>query len=207
MIEIHCEGRASLKLREKDHRGGNYVSRVRILPGGGQLTSPIARDLLRVGEAAFLADRAFRRNLSLGNRTREFTVVLPVEEPARWEAVEEHLSKFAEFASQDVWRFEFKALRSSRRGKVKQLKLPTPDVNPSVSLFSNGVDSLCGAAAAFLRGETPVFVSHSPPGVEHVQRKIMALQDDLGVAGGTCSLRGRAARALFSSCPWLGRPH
>src|SRR5947209_13023422 len=120
MIEIHCDGRASLKLREKDHRGGNYVSRVRLLPGGTELTSPVARDLLRIGEAVFLADRSFRRNLSLGNRTRRLTVVLSVEEPGRWEAVKEHLSKFAEFASQDIWRFEFKTLRRSRRVKGKQ---------------------------------------------------------------------------------------
>ncbi|MCA1633034.1 MAG: hypothetical protein LC802_04760, partial [Acidobacteria bacterium] len=55
------------------------------------------------------------------------------------------------------------------------------NTNASVSLFSNGLDSLCGAAAAFTRGETPVFVSHSPPGVEHVRRKIETLQSALGV--------------------------
>ena len=182
MIELLCEGRDPLKLREKDHRGGNYVSRARFLPGGGELTSPVARDLLRVGEAAFLADRSFRRDLDLGKRTRRLTVILPVEEPERWEAVEKQVVRFAEFASQDVWRFEFRPLKRASKRKVKPLDLFPPDANASVSLFSNGLDSLCGAAAALRRGETPVFVSHSPPGVEYVQRKVEALQNALGFA-------------------------
>lgn len=181
MIEIHCEGQNPINLREKNHRGGNYVSRPRFFPGGGGLNSPLSRDLLRVGEAAFLADRAFRRGGVLGRQTRRLTVVLPVEEPERWQAVAHHVADFADFASQDLWRFEFKPIGRRGRAATKHPQVPTPGIGTSVHLFSNGLDSLCGAAAAFNRGESPVFVSHSPPGVEHVQRKVAALQDALGV--------------------------
>lgn len=180
MIEIHCEGRGSQRLREKDHRGGNYVSSARFSHGESALTLPLARDLLRVGQAIFLADRAFRRGGSLGRRTRRLTVTLPVEEPAQWEGVKDDVSRFAEFASQDLWLFEFTHLKRRGPRRYGQSKMPLLGERAAVHLFSNGLDSLCGAAAAFERGETPLFVSHAPPGLSHAMRKIAALQDALG---------------------------
>ncbi|MDT4897398.1 MAG: hypothetical protein QOH25_2475 [Acidobacteriota bacterium] len=180
MIEIHCEGHPSLKLRAKNRHAGNYLSKVRFSFGGSEFQSSLARDLLRVGQAAFLADRAFRRGGNLGQQTRRLTVVLPVEEPERWSGIRDRVVKFAEFASQDEWQFEFTPLR--RRAPRRRREIDFTSQNASINLFSNGLDSLCGAAAAFKRGETPVFVSHSPPGIEYVQRKINDLQDALGFA-------------------------
>ena len=178
MIEVHCEGRGSFKLREKNHRAGNYESEIHFSFGGDALGSRIARDLLRVGQAAFLADRTFRRGTKPGTQTRNLIVSLPVEEPERWTNVRDRVVKLAEFVSQDRWQFEFTPIR--RRGASRRRHLDLSLQNASISLFSDGLDSLCGAAAAFERGETPVFVSHSPPGVKYVQRKIKSLQTALG---------------------------
>jgi 7-cyano-7-deazaguanine synthase in queuosine biosynthesis len=179
MIEIHCEGHPSIKLRPKNRGTGNYLSKVRFSLGGYEFQSPLARDLLRVGQAAFLADRSFRRGKKIGQLARRFTVVLPVEEPERWNGVRDRVVRFAQFASQDEWQFEFTLLK--RRGSRRRTTIDLSEQNASINLFSNGLDSLCGAAAAFKRGETPVFVSHSPPGIDNVRRKVKSLQDALGL--------------------------
>lgn len=177
MIEAYCEGQGSLKLRPESHVRGNYISKLYFSGGDGELKSVLARDLLRVGQAAFLTDRAFRRGQRLGQQTRNLSVCLPVEEPERWTSIRNHVTNLAEFVSQDQWHFEFKHLRKRRHnGGPAEDTIP----NPSINLFSDGLDSLCGAAAAFQRGETPIFVTHSPPGRENVKRKVEALQASLG---------------------------
>lgn len=181
MIEIHCEGQGALRIRPKTQTGGNYESSIYFSSENQSLTSPVARDLLRVGQAGFLADRAFRRGTVMGQRTRRLTVVLPVEEPNRWSNVSGLIGQLAEFASQDYWQFEFKPLRKTRAQKLRP-PLMAPD-NASINLFSNGLDSLCGAAAAFRRREVPILVSHSPPGVQLVRSRIAALAEALGYRG------------------------
>lgn len=178
MIELHCEGQGSLRIRPKNRAGGNYESRLYFSFGTQSLSRPVARDLLRVGQAAFLADRAFRRGTVLGSRTRRLTVVLPVEEPERWSNVSGLVGQLAEFASQDYWQFEFKSLKKAPRRQPKPSLIGSE--NTSINLFSNGLDSLCGAAAALRRKEMPIFVSHSPPGIQHVCRNITALAEALG---------------------------
>src|SRR2546427_13002295 len=107
MIEAYCEGQHSLKIRLKNDAGlGNYECHSYFSFGDNVFNSPVARDLLRVGEAAFLVDRAFRRGTSLGQRTRCLSLVVPVEEPDRWSGISDRVRRLAEFASQDQWQFE-----------------------------------------------------------------------------------------------------
>ncbi len=178
MIEVHCEGQGSMRIGPKTTRGGNYESSVYFSFRPQGLTNPVARDLLRVGQAAFLADRAFRRGEALGERTRRLTVLLPVEEPDRWSRVSDLVNQLANFASQDYWQFEFRQLKRVRKQKPAPL-LPGA-AGASINLFSNGLDSLCGAAAALKTREPAVFVSHSPPGIQYVRNKIGALAEALG---------------------------
>jgi 7-cyano-7-deazaguanine synthase in queuosine biosynthesis len=147
----------------------------RFLP---RFSLPAARDLLRVGQAAFLADRAFRRGLRVGQRARELEVVVPVEETARWRSVGDAVEGVARFVSHDAWHFEFVRTRERAPRGARQLSLP---LNPSVALFSGGLDSLCGAAAAFDRQESPIFVTHSPPSAARVASMIHALRAALDV--------------------------
>lgn len=178
MIDVYCEGLGLQRIGPKTSRGGNYESDVHFSFRKETLTNPVARDLLRVGHAAFLADRAFRRGTVLGQRTRRLRVVVPVEEPDRWSDVSHLVERLADFASQDCWKFEFTPLKRVRKQKPGP---PFPAAaDASINLFSNGLDSLCGAAAALKRKEPAIFVSHSPPGIQYVRDKIASLGEALG---------------------------
>ncbi|HYV05285.1 MAG TPA: hypothetical protein VFB82_11895 [Blastocatellia bacterium] len=176
MIRVQCEGKRVRNFEEMRNSVGDYYSRVRC-PSGDNLTNPIARDLVRVGEATFLADRAFRRGTRLGELTRRLTVSVPVEEPKLWATLADQIADLAGFVSHDRWRFKFTRLKEKYPRNIG-IRTPLPD--HSINLFSGGLDSLCGAAAAFKRGETPIFVSHSPPGYQRVSTRIEALAQAFG---------------------------
>lgn len=180
-FRILCEGEREISITQNAKRGHSFTSTLSS-SFGNCLQDPLARDFLRVGQAAFLADRAFRRGKRLGQQMRRFRVIVAVERPRQWQAISLQLKRFAEFVSHDVWCFEFVPLKSPpRRGNSKGLRpiRPLPP-NSAILLFSNGLDSLCGLAAAVKRGETPVLVSHSPPGRQQVIERSRALWRSLG---------------------------
>jgi 7-cyano-7-deazaguanine synthase in queuosine biosynthesis len=109
--------------------------------------------------------------------TRRLTVSVPVEEPKLWTTLADQVSELAGFVSHDRWRFRFTRLK---RRYPKNKGTGTPLRNHSINLFSGGLDSLCGAAAAIRRGETPIVVSHSPPGSQRVCSRIEALAHAFG---------------------------
>src|ERR1700751_2777934 len=51
---------------------------------GHTITDPTACDLLEIGKAIHLSDRAIRRSLRYGSRTREFHLKIPVSDPDAW---------------------------------------------------------------------------------------------------------------------------
>jgi len=145
-----------------------------------EFSLPAARDLSRIGQAAFLADRAFRRGQRLGQRTRDLRVVVPVEDTKLWSSLAEPITGLAGFVSQDRWQFEFVRQRTVAEGKRVS---PRVSANACISLFSGGLDSLCGAAAAMRRGDTPIFVTHAPPGTERVAASVAKLREALDLKG------------------------
>ena len=168
VICLSCLGQGEIRVRENERRGVFFTSKVSS-SFGFSLNKSIARDLLRIGQAVFLADRAFRRGARLGNQMRFLRLVVPVQAPAFWKSVADELASLAEFVSHDIWHFEF--IQSNRTEKLamsKKLRNVQLPQNSCVSLFSNGLDSLCGLAAAIKRHELPILVSHSPPGFKHV---------------------------------------
>ena len=95
-------------------------------------------------------DRAIHRESGDGDRwTREFSVEIPVSDPARWERCRWTGEKMLEFLTGDLWRLAFvsdsiplfgpsfhktrRNFRSRRRAK-----------GSAVSLFSGGLDSITG---------------------------------------------------------------
>ena len=148
---------------------------------GGDIVAlrlPIARDLVRVGQALFLADRSVRR--SRRNPVRNIFVHVDLEEPERWEEHGRELCQLASLVSNDRWRLELgKSPNASQASEVTETDPSSSDVT-CVSLFSDGLDSLCGAARAFRDGHRPMFVSHSPPGRTVVRNRLRALKDRLG---------------------------
>ena len=175
-LRVHCAGKGWLTMATDGSADALYHLGVSsdLAPEFSLLE---ARDLLRVGQAAFLADRAFRRGRRLGQRTRDLRVVVPVEDPKLWGSLAERINGLAGFVSQDRWQFEF-----VRQSAARMRKRANPGVgaNACVSLFSGGLDSLCGAAAALRRGDAPIFVTHVPPGGERVAATVAKLREALG---------------------------
>jgi 7-cyano-7-deazaguanine synthase in queuosine biosynthesis len=174
-IRIFCDGQKPLTIASEEGADGQYRFSVAsgFIP---EFSLPAARDLLRVGQASFLTDRAYRRGTRLGQRTRDLRVVVPVEEPKRWKGLADSLNGFVGFVSHDRWQFDFERLPTIKTKRVDR-RLPE---NACVSLFSGGLDSLCGAAAALNRGDSPIFVTHSPPGSERVAETIQRLSQEVG---------------------------
>lgn len=181
MIVVESEGVDRVAISQRPGDPGHFSSGFHA-SFGTALATRSARDLLRVGQAAFLADRSFRRGVRLGQRTRSLAVTVPVEEPDRWSELADLVARVTGFVSQDHWRFEFTALPTEATGG-EQGVVPVEDA--SVHLFSDGLDSLCGAAAALRGPSTPVFVSHSPPGRARVRQRILDLQESLGISDRT----------------------
>ncbi len=146
---------------------GNFDWSAHVPPAASN--DPLAGDLLRVGQAIYLADRAVRRPAGVGNALRRFEVTIPVSEPKRLAAVAPLFERLAEFATCDEWRIRFTLLRRERVERTARRKEKPAEPVDIVSLFSGGLDSLCGAAFAANRGLQPVFVTHSPPGREATQ--------------------------------------
>jgi hypothetical protein len=127
---------------------------------GHAITEPLAYDLLEIGKAIHLSDRAVRRSLRYGRRTREFHLKIPVLQPEVWRPAAQLLESLAGFASADVWKIDFTTVSGRRQAKTQP-----PKSQPGViALFSGGLDSLCGAAYLAKTGAKPIFVTHSPPG-------------------------------------------
>jgi 7-cyano-7-deazaguanine synthase in queuosine biosynthesis len=105
--------------------------------------------------------------------------LVPVEEPKRWKGLTEILNGFVGFVSHDRWQFEFERLPVTTKRKRVDRRLPA---NACVSLFSGGLDSLCGAASALTRGESPILVTHAPPGPQRAAGTIQTLSRQLGVS-------------------------
>ncbi len=124
--------------------------------------SDAALTLARVGCAAFLADRAVRRN-ALRQR-REIHLITRVPDPALAQQCAQSAQDLLGFVTGDRWRLEFEADTSmhptAHGGRQAQ----------EVSLLSGGLDSFCGAVIAGTDGR--LFLSHSDASViKHSQNQ------------------------------------
>ncbi len=178
MIKVKSPDSEWLEIDTQGRKQARYTSRLRC-SFGEELGNSLALDLLSIGEAIFLADRAFRRGSRLGQQVRELSVEVPVAQVEKWASVSEMIASLAEFATGDLWSFKF--TRSQYPMQTMQ-KVGLNLTDPSICLFSDGIDSLCGVAAALKRGETPVLVSHSPPGYKTVASIASALSDCIGTS-------------------------
>jgi hypothetical protein len=179
MIRVECVGRPAIEAHHGAGPGAHYETGLSSSMGAG-LSRAVCRDLVRVGHAAFLADRAFRRGRPLGGLSRELSVTVAVEEPDRWSEVADLVAALASFVSQDQWQFQFVATQEKTESTAHSFR---PSLQSSVSLFSDGLDSLCGAAAVLQRGEAPIFVSLAPPGLKTARARVTELASRLGLGG------------------------
>lgn len=181
--------------------------RVRTAVSGvvNRLSSQLARDLFRIGQALTIADRAVRRF----NRDpfREIRVVVSLEGPDAWEPLRVDLQRLAAFTTHDRWTLRFDRLPAATRAAPEARQAHSWTV---VNLFSDGLDSLCGAAKAIADGENPLFVSHVPPSADRSASLLRRLSERMGTptardatvgirftVGGPMPERSRRTRPIF----------
>lgn len=176
----NATGSVNLELGPVDAKGNGNFEWTAFAPIPAS-KDPLADDLIRLGRAVFLADRAVRRSAGVGNLLRQLEVTIPVREPQRLSAVASQLERLAEFATCDTWRLRFTQLLHSREGgEVQAPRRGEPRAISLVSLFSGGLDSLCGAAYLAAQGRPAVFVTHSPPGRQSTESLIGDVYDAVG---------------------------
>lgn len=103
---------------------------------------PVIYDALLVAAAIEFADRTLKRPAL--NWQREFHLVIPVHEPARWSdpRVADALHDALDFLTGDRWRIEFVA-RVVPLEEPKQQHFDLPSTVEAVIPYSDGIDSRC----------------------------------------------------------------
>lgn len=114
---------------------------------GVESLSNIHEDFLFIATSVFCADKRIPRKNSSDNWTREIKLYIPVLEIEKWKSVKAELEHTIGFLSGDKWSFEFRKTQARFRGNKKNTKYKLIDSQKydSVSLFSGGLDSFCGA--------------------------------------------------------------
>jgi len=106
--------------------------------------------------------------------TRELRIVVPVSDPALWNASIPLLQRLLNFLTGDRWTVGFRA-RPEGFEKIV-LARPAQLIPPPfdcLTLFSGGLDSLIGTIDFLDQGKTPLLVSHAGDGtVSHSQKII-----------------------------------
>lgn len=128
--------------------------------------SEVGLDLLITAAHVQAADtRISRSSESQDTWTREIRLVVPVSDPARWNATVPLLTRMLNFLTGDRWILGFRSRPASfarmvptqpRRGRVSGFD--------GVSLLSGGLDSLIDAINALEAGRAPLLVSHASDG-------------------------------------------
>jgi len=116
---------------------------------------PLLADLVDVAAAVHVVDRLARRRRDREAHERRFEVEIPVRTAERWNAllVRQSLTSLLSFMTGDSWSLQFVPEPIRRRPSETQHSLFAlqKDVPNSVGLFSGGLDSLAGTAAAIAR--------------------------------------------------------
>ncbi len=126
----------------------------------------IGLDLLILAAHIHAADtRISRATESQDNWTREIRLVVPVSDPARWNAAAPTLRRILNFLTGDRWTVGFRSRPAKFEHCVPQGPAQLMGLTfDGINLFSGGLDSLIGAIDALEAGARPLFVSHAGEG-------------------------------------------
>lgn len=161
MITIQSEN-TDLKVYPEGKRFPQFNQAIYSTLEVSNFSNPIARDLIRIGQAIFTGDRTVRRSMVLGKQTRDIHVETALENPKFFKGAMNYLVDLANFCTRDNWTFAFTEHKSSVTGRAKQSSINFEHFD-CVALFSDGLDSLCGASRLLQSGAKPIFVSHFQP--------------------------------------------
>jgi hypothetical protein len=113
--------------------------------GFRKLPSRIAADFLLVAAVTYALDKLILRSSAPDGWTRMLTVEIPVSAPSMWTAVADELNDCVSFLTGDRWTLRFSQSGRELFGKSSLASGIGTGVKPeAISLFSGGMDSLCG---------------------------------------------------------------
>lgn len=113
---------------------------------GEKSVSNIIEDFLVIATSVFSVDKRIPRKFSIDNWSRTLKLSIPVLELGKWNSVKEELEQTIGFLSGDKWILEFRQTNLKFRADKTNTKNLIPiEKFDSVSLFSGGLDSFCGA--------------------------------------------------------------
>lgn len=127
----------------------------------GVVPSETAADLGILAAAITAADTRISRAADAQDGwTREIDLYLPVEDPARWEALAPLLARTLKFLTGDHWRVFFRGRDAKYKTLIQKTRALIRPPFTSVCLFSGGLDSFIGAIDLFAAAKKPILVSH-----------------------------------------------
>jgi hypothetical protein len=130
----------------------SFLSSIRPMGGGLDVSDPIALDLVRTAIAIFLVDRTARRPTDW---QRDLTLEVPVSDANAWNDRAEGLAGLLDYMTGDRWEISFRADPSARRrGRINA------EQYDRVCLFSGGADSFAGAVRARMEVDRLLLVGH-----------------------------------------------
>jgi hypothetical protein len=147
-----------------DHGVGKALADLRSLK---LAPSEMGVDILIVAAHVHAADtRISRSSESQDAWTREIRLVIPVSNPAKWNAAAPILRRALNFLTGDLWTVGFRK-RPKAFSEIIPKSAQPPLIPPydGVSLFSGGLDSLIGAIDTLEAGGKPLLVSHAGEGL------------------------------------------
>lgn len=171
--------------------GNPVIDKIRRL--GVRIPSQVM-DFLTIALAVTAADTFVRRSDSEDGWTRQFSVNIPLHEPARWVPLKVELERALHFLSGDMWDIEFQEggypppVPYSQGSRFHLVGINGLD---SVCLFSGGLDSAIGAIDLLAKGRAPLLVSHAYKGDKTHQDQIAS------------ALVGRYSRFEVNAAPHL----
>jgi len=126
---------------------------------------PLARDLLRLAIAAYVADMRVGRNAAFDGWTRDFVLHVFVSDPTLWNGLGATVTTLLRFLTGDRWDVEFRATPGTHVAAVgKKPKHVHQLTAKTVSLFSGGLDSYIGAIDALEDYGSLLLVGHEGGG-------------------------------------------
>ena len=129
---------------------------------GCKSVTPICEDLFIIAMSVFAADKRIPRSKFPDAWTRILDLNIPVLELEKWDSEKLLLEKMLSFLSGDIWNLSFRVSHAENRYKDYHKRESTRnellDHIDSVSLFSGGMDSYCGAYDFLSHGQRVAFV-------------------------------------------------
>lgn len=190
-----------------DPRLGNvYLNPDAIARDLGRPLDSLSRDLCEIAAYVYLADKALSRG-QYEKWTRNLSFLVPVRNPARWNAVKGLLMNTIGTLSGDNVQFTFVRKAESRReAPPAPAQLSAAAGSDCVSLFSGGLDSFAGAVHLIGQGRRPLFASHYVSVLKGLQRDLVdALENESGQIFEHLQYRVTARKTKWTRFPLVAK--